>query len=1672
MGDEYISPIAISSGYNYLIPSNPSEIRFISSSYDIKKSRLTFSYSVYGEIKRYFPYYSCYTSSSLSTNAEDWYDVDMDGKMEVKGNKSQKIYSIDLGVGSTVLATQNWYSTWININNDDYIDYYVSNGPRTSTMPASSELHLGGENYSCSMIYKGNESGYILNPIDYDNNGSIDFLKRNKNDADDISPNILVVGASDSIYDAKMDIMTLDEYLGKPKTGANTGVGIPSISDEMFVPSSTTDTESFTSYMTADINGDALPDLIDVDYGKIYYNAGNGQWVLSDFGGKVLLRDLNGDGVQDYIVYDSSAKTVTSYIYQKEGAPKQQKLISNMVCGSRIWCYDFDKDNDVDILIPFNYIDNSASYLLLMENKGDGTFKKHENYIEDKANFCECLDIDGDGKYEVIASCETSDNSSIERSSLYIYESKAYKIDGVSVNTIGTVICEKIAEDYQGKSYDLLVADINNSGKLNLIIDLRSIAPISKVANQRPLAPEKPEYYYDSSTGNLKVSWGYGSDAESSPVDLTYALRIGTAPDKGDYLFAHALPDGSRRNMIDGNQGYSQQRVIDTSTWPAGKYYISVQSVDPNHLGSQFSEYAIFEKSMPENGFEVSYKNPFAIHDTCMVYLTNAPVEGYVYNWDFDGAEVLSKNEDGSIYKLSFHTPGEKNISLQVSTVQGALSIKKEKTLYVSQANIKECKLRLVSEGYCPVFALDIDEDGLAEALGSSSSGDKFMNSNIDDTFTTIKRLWNNNTNISKFNSFYSATIDINNDGMCDAIAPTDGVYHLINLGDGDMEVSDLLSEQRIWSDIVVDVDNDGFYDLIGYNYSRDIYKNSGDYINFTKFEEYDEFLYDYNKDGLIDKIVEERGATTEDLYAYINLGDAFQKDAKIFSIIGDPAAIGDFDNDGKADLVYLVSGDPYLLKIQWGDGSDDVISSIPKTYTDYIYVFDFDNNGYLDIYISFDDFDHEIVFTSADRKFTIEELSQEDTYALDLGYWERNIRPFKSASGNFFLAKRYQNIRIIGENERPTAPTGLRSQQTDKAVILEWNPSADKETASCNMQYNLSVKRKGASGEGAYLFSPCNSTKNGVPVPSHKPLISSTMFTIPIANIPAGEYEVQVQGVDGMREASDFSEVYNLVVKESCNLQMATTTGLNVVVQAILTGNTTPTVDWGEAQVVQVSNNTYNLTWTTPGMKTVNVDGDAYNIYVNPLPEGEFTLPESILAKATVNVKGQNMNSGRWEVSANDGEDYEVVDSCSYVKLTVIGSENIVASFLRSGNYILRHTVSDAYNSIQYIASTVVTDDVTTQEIAIVSIDSETGKHVIKWDGTTIPAEALSINVYKETSRVNEYQLIDNVAIATQSYVDSTSLPEVLASRYRLSYVLNYGESELSKAHQAIHVMINQGMGNSWNLMWSKYEGMDVTSYRILRGTTPENLSVIAEVSGNMSSYSDIEVDSNDGEVLYYAVEIVSPSIVPMSTKTSLMSRSNVVSIVNAQNVDFVNAITIVPADGKTMQITSVDTLSLKLKANIYPTWATLQRVNWIVYSGEDIATIDQSGVLTANGKANGEVVVRTYAIDGSGIYGEIGINVDVKDISGIENEYSKAIDCDALKIYPSPAETEVTILGMDDLESTTIYVFSINGELMCKEVANQKAITINCDNFVPGIYYVKTQSSTEVKTGRFIKK
>ena len=169
----------------------------------------------------------------------------------------------------------------------------------------------------------------------------------------------------------------------------------------------------------------------------------------------------------------------------------------------------------------------------------------------------------------------------------------------------------------------------------------------------------------------------------------------------------------------------------------------------------------------------------------------------------------------------------------------------------------------------------------------------------------------------------------------------------------------------------------------------------------------------------------------------------------------------------------------------------------------------------------------------------------------------------------------------------------------------------------------------------------------------------------------------------------------------------------------------------------------------------------------------------------------------------------------------------------------------------IQLGASTLIPD---TASICVVSV--ENNHNLIVWEMLDNP-NVESYRVYRENNYANVFELLATVPTTqTNAYLDTTANPSVRAYRYKVTAMDDcYGETPMSDFHKTVHLTINQGLNNSWNLIWTPYEGMEFPSYRLYRGTTPDTLDLIATMPSTLTSMTDFEAPEGP---LFYQIEMV----------------------------------------------------------------------------------------------------------------------------------------------------------------------------------------------------------------------
>jgi len=179
-------------------------------------------------------------------------------------------------------------------------------------------------------------------------------------------------------------------------------------------------------------------------------------------------------------------------------------------------------------------------------------------------------------------------------------------------------------------------------------------------------------------------------------------------------------------------------------------------------------------------------------------------------------------------------------------------------------------------------------------------------------------------------------------------------------------------------------------------------------------------------------------------------------------------------------------------------------------------------------------------------------------------------------------------------------------------------------------------------------------------------------------------------------------------------------------------------------------------------------------------------------------------------------------------------------------------------------------------QDICLVTVDSISGKNRIIWNKPLTNAID-HFNVYMEGNQPNSYSLLGSVSYNSLSvFVDSLADPMQQAYRYKLSAVDTCGiETPLSNHHQSIYLTINPGIGNTYNLAWTNYEGFAFASYNIYRGTDLSNMTLLTTVPDSINYYTDLTPPAGNQ---YYQIEAVNPNPCAPSKAKIQTAKSNIV--------------------------------------------------------------------------------------------------------------------------------------------------------------------------------------------------
>lgn len=1314
------------------------------------------------------------------------------------------------------------------------------------------------------------------------------------------------------------------------------------------------------SCYVSDVNGDGLMDIVTSTY--LYYNLGNYRFYRSAYAGTLYNEDLNGDGLLDYVGVSESGK-VSLYITNNDGSMGAEQSLFENTSLSKVFFGDFDKDGDVDILFYILDESDNATYLVYYRNEGNGKFKKKESYLEAAYTAADCKDYDGDGFYEIAA-------ESMSKNSSGGYDFVLIKCN---LKTLDTTVTNVLTPDTFDDDY-IILGDVNNDGIVEVGASRYIYFPYNgsyvywpedygwgyqytgvpnATVNTRPAKMSAPAARLMADQGNVNISWTKGSDVETSACDLTYNLRVGTAPGKGDVLFAESGADGHRLSLMEPNMGKHLNYSLNTSRLDAGTYYIAVQAIDAGGLGGPWSDELVYEHKQTLPVIALPTTNIIS-GDTVRLNVVT-PRSSATYTWRVDNATLIEQSANGDVAYFVFNRAGLQNIGLQM-TSDGKTYDAEKVQVEVQPIDLTAYWSGVIIRGTVDAI-FDANQDGIAEVYDGGD--DVLYNYDADGNATKVKKSYN--TDLS--GSF--VPYDFNKDGYPDFMLSRSEKNVYINSGEQDLEFE--YSTNANWKDsykAIIDFQNTGNY--LGW---RNRYGYLMDSTNTTHAVA--DYIADFNRDGWFDWCV---NAENSLIRIADGMGSYEQKAFSAFSQDGYTLkGFADFNSDGYPDGIYEKNQRPYYYVIVKGKPKsewpcDEIVFKTPEGTNDFYVLPDIDNNGYPDIYVSTDPHVYNLYLMQENFGYTKLATPKYNCYdELSELVWQP-LTPGAYPNG----------FKTAIKNEAPSAPTNVTATQTSNGLLLKWEDAKDDHTPWAQMRYNVSVKRKGKTGEGAFVISPLNGLSDDATICSNVIYRRATQMLIPNSALTAGEtYEVQVQAIDLMGDHSPMSKVTEVTVSNDGYLTTSCVrayVGVPVNVNFVGTLSAQHSMSATDAEVSLKSDGSYNLRFSSSGKKTATfVNGDktfTLDIVVYDeelsvaLPEKVFKNTPIVLPVPAEFNRSYPIKKGFVTYNGNKAS-YEEGDSTVTLTFHSSGGQQVKAYI-----WLADETVVSAASITQ-----VLTEEM--PQAALTGVTSDGSNYRLNWN-TTAPSLVDRVEISRETTRANQFEVLDTLSLSAGTWIDASSNNVVQSQRYRIRLLASNGQaSGYSAVHKPMHVMLGKAAdGSSYNLMWNAYEGLDVESYTIWRGTTENNLSAIAQVAGSQQSYTDITAPSG---VNYYAV-----SFTPASSESSAKSthaaspnnemRSNVISTKDA----FVSIAATSISIGTIEKVAALTTnqTELHLTATVLPVSSTSSNISWSVTKGGNYTTLLPSGILSTAGGID-TVVVRATLQDGSGLYAEKTIPV-----------------------------------------------------------------------------------------------
>ena len=1172
-------------------------------------------------------------------------------------------------ISTSILDFTQGTSAWADYDGNGLLDVLVAGGRNYYTQPQNGCFQYNGAIASQTILYKQITPG-VFSPIftfpsvvdasiswaDYNNDGLLDFI---------------ITGRDNSGSTGGPSMTKLFKQITGNTFTEVTNTGFVNINGG--------------SVSWADYDNDGDLDVIITGGNKALLYRNNGgdsftEMVELPFMGvtesSVAWGDYNNDGYLDLLLTGYSNDAISngpiSKVYRNRGdgffTEQTSITLPGITSGTATWI-DYDNNGNLDISLSGH----------LFKNNGNGSFESLVISGQDSLGSSSCSwgDYNNDGRVDfAINGVELNSGNRIS-TELYEQTSEQSFTLRNDFNFLNLTKGSSNLIDYNNDgNLDLfLTGEDKIQSCPSCCIDFLAHTRLYKNTNfKKNTKPSTPTGLVHSLGQQQILSWNPAADAETPTKGLTYNIRIGTTKYGKEIVSPMSLASGIRMLPAMGNCQLNTFAKLNLKV--GRKYYWSVQAVDNGNMGGSFSSIdSLTVDSIPASHLSLKVIDNTSVKATwqrgngnrCAVFCkmkfadatieTAAPVDGTQYigvdkfrsgpaigstGWYcvYNGIEdsVIIRNlEAGSLYSI--------HVIEYLDEASGPVYYNLNSARKDNYGIFNTDGYLNVTTGFGTTCLADFNKDGYVDVMnlpGGPLMGEIKIN-NGNNSFTALPAF---NTpipvNYSYVQNLSVACGDYDNDGHMDivvsgefqkAITYEDSAFTKIYKNQGNntfieqsnVNITGVYGGSVAWGDY----DNDGDLDLL--------ICGETECINCPK----PNYPYDNTLDTL-KRITQ----------VYVNNSTHAQTQFDLLTttnFVGVGSGSGawaDFDNDGYLD--FAVSGLPSISRADNASGN----TAIAKVYHNNkngtfsplntninggykgdgptVFWADYDNDGDLDIKVegpssssgpgTADNFrilinnfpeptlslsNNPVPFYKYDNKVDYD--NDGDLDIIDANIQRNNDKYYP---GNF------------ASNKKPAKPINLKYVNLPGYVQLIWDNIISDETPFKQMSYNIRLRKEGNS---QWLCAPqsMNDGSRQIPNFGNIPFKPNGYNNFARYNLPEGNYEWQVQAIDGSFSSSEWSEVNTFTVKAAL---------ASFTADSVCLGDTTIFIDnsfsfvgikewrWDFGDTPTVTGKVQKHVFQTTGDHNVrliitnnNLQNDTVygNAFVKPIPSVSFTVDD-----------------------------------------------------------------------------------------------------------------------------------------------------------------------------------------------------------------------------------------------------------------------------------------------------------------------------------------------------------------------------------------------------------------------------------------------------------------------------